>query len=264
MNQTQYSKYSLLQFWALAWSWILVCSHVISGLLTLSFHFPFATQETKNRLIQNWSKRLLSIFGVELMLRNSEILPTSPYLLAANHISWMDIHAINAFKPIRFVAKSDVEGWPIFGWMAKQLGTLFIKRDNSRHGKYVANEVAKVLETQSVCIFPEGTSTVGESVLPFKPNLFESAVIAHTPVYSLAITYRSTSTGERSEIAAFIGDMGLLESMAKILRNHQLLVELSFIPPSGGSPEASKDRKWLALHSQEAISKYLKSNQHLM
>ena len=264
MNQNQNSKQYFIQFGAIAWSWILVWSHVISGLMTLSFRFPFATQETKNRLIRDWSKRLLSIFGIELMLKNSEILPNTSYLLASNHISWMDIHAINAFKPIRFVAKSDVEEWPVFGWMAKQLGTVFIKRDSVRHGKQVANEVAKVLETQSVCIFPEGTSTVGEGVLPFKPNLFESAVIAHTPVYSLAITYRSTVTGEKSEIAAFIGDMGLLESMAKILRNRQLLVELSFIPPSGGSPESSKDRKWLALHSQEAIANQLKGNQPLM
>jgi len=264
MSQKQPSTQPLSLCCISTWSWILVWAHVVSGLLTLSFQFPFASQKTKNRLIQNWSQKLLSIFGISLVLNNSEILPSTPYLLASNHISWMDIHAINAFKPIRFVAKSDVEGWPVFGWMAKQLGTVFIKRDNSRHGKHVANEVAKVLETQSVCIFPEGTSTVGEGVLPFKPNLFESAVIAQAPVYSLAITYKSATSGERSEVAAFIGDMGLLESMAKILNNRQLVVELSFIQPSGASPESSRDRKWLALHSQEAISAYLKGNQRLM
>jgi 1-acyl-sn-glycerol-3-phosphate acyltransferase len=260
MNQNQPPKNSPPQFWATLWSWALVWIHVISGLITLSFQFPFLSQDAKNKHIQNWSKRLLSIFGIKLILRNSEILPDTPYLLAANHISWMDIHAINAFKPIRFVAKSDVEGWPVFGWMAKQLGTVFIKRDNSRHGKHVANEVANVLETQSVCIFPEGTSTVGESVLPFKPNLFEAAVIAQVPVYSLAISYRSRLSGERSEVAAFVGDMGLLESMAKILRDRKLIVELTFLPPSGAIPGSSRDRKWLALHSQEAISNQLKGN----
>ena len=176
----------------------------------------------------------------------------------------MDIHAINAFKPIRFVAKSDVEGWPIFGWMAKQLGTVFIKRDNARHGKKVAEDVSRVLVSHSVCIFPEGTSTIGVSVLPFKPNLFESAVIANAPVYSLAIAYFSSVTGERSEATAFVGEMGLLESMAKILNDRQLIVELTFLPPSGGHPEASRDRKWLALHSQEAISNYLNGHQPLM
>lgn len=260
MTQNRPTTHDTPHYWLRAWSWTQVWAHVIAGLLTLFIRFPFATQELKNKLIQNWSIKLLRIFGIELRLKNPEILPTTPYLLASNHISWMDIHAINAFKPIRFVAKSDVEGWPIFGWMAKQLGTVFIKRDNSRHGKYVANEVARVLETQSVCIFPEGTSTVGEGVLPFKPNLFESAVIARVPVYSLAISYKSSLTGQKTDVAAFVGDMGLLESMAKILHDRQLIVDLVFLAPSGATPEASKDRKWLALHSQEAISGVLKGN----
>jgi 1-acyl-sn-glycerol-3-phosphate acyltransferase len=264
MNPNQGPKNSPLQFGAKVWLWVQVWSHVVSGLLTLSFQFPFLNQEAKNKQIQTWSQKLLSIFGIELLIQNAAILPSTPYLLASNHISWMDIHAINAFQPIRFVAKSDVEGWPVFGWMAKQLGTVFIQRDNARHGKHIASEVAKVLETQSVCIFPEGTSTVGESVLPFKPNLFESAVISHSPVYSLAISYKSKISGQRSEVAAFVGDMGLIESMSNILGDRDLLVELSFLPPSGASPEASKDRKWLALHSQEAISGYLKGNQRLM
>ena len=264
MNQKKTSGHFLLKRVATIWPWVLVWSHVIGGLVTLSIRFPFASQESKDELIQQWSKRLLSIFGIELRLKNSDILPPTPYLLASNHISWMDIHAINAFKPIRFVAKSDVEGWPVFGWMAKQLGTVFIKRDNARHGKYIANEVAKVLEIQSVCIFPEGTSTVGEGVLPFKPNLFESAVIAKAPVYSLAISYKSSISRERSEVTAFVGEMGLLESMARILNNRQLLVELSFITPSDTNPEASQDRKLLALHCQDAISYHLKRDQRLM
>jgi len=100
--------------------------------------------------------------------------------------------------------------------------------------------------------------------MPFKPNLFESAVIAGVPVYSLAISYKSLVSGERSEVAAFVGDMGLLESMALILKDRKVVVELAFLPPSGASPEASKDRKWLALHSQEAISGYLEGNHRLM
>ncbi|WP_071466897.1 lysophospholipid acyltransferase family protein [Polynucleobacter asymbioticus] len=247
-----------------AFNWLRVWSHVFGGLATLCFRFPFARQPTKNKLIQNWSIHLLSILGIELRLNNADILPAAPFLLASNHISWVDIHAINAFQPIRSVAKSEVEGWPVFGWMAKQLGTIFINRNNSRHGKYIANEVAKALKTQSVCIFPEGTSTVGDTVLPFKPNLFEAAVIAQVPVYSLVISYKSAESGERSDIPAFIGDMGLLESISSILSHRKLTVELTFILPSGSSPSASRDRKWLALYSQEAILGQLKGNQPLM
>lgn len=247
-----------------AWQWTQIWCHVISGLLTIASRFPFANSESKNQLIQVWSIRLLNIFGIQLKVVGGGMLPTTPFLLAANHISWMDIHAINAFSPILFVAKSDVESWPIFGWMAKQLGTVFIKRDNARHGKQVAGVIATVLKRESVCIFPEGTSTIGDGVLPFKPNLFEAAVIADVPVYSLAVCYTSPLTGMRSEAPAFVGEMGLLESMGNILRCPGLIVELTFLPPSGASPSTSRDRKWLALHSQEAISTRLKGVQPTM
>lgn len=237
--------------------WILVWVHVLRGVITLLVTFPKSNPATKDIHIKNWSKRLLSLFGLELKINNPLIIPSTSYLLASNHISWIDIHAINAFKPIRFVAKSEVETWPIFGWMAKQLGTVFIERGNSRHAIQVVGNMTKALETESICIFPEGTSTEGYSVRPFKANLFESAVISHAPVYSLAIEYFDRKTGLRTDITAFVGEMGLLESMSKILKHRNIRVELTFFPPSSASPQFSNDRKWLALHSQEQISGYL-------
>ena len=255
---------SAKKYWTRAWLWMQVWCHVISGLLTLSLKFPFVGQKVKDGQIKSWSRRLLLIFGINLKVVNCGCLPSTPFLLAANHISWMDIHAINAFRPIRFVAKSDVESWPVFGWMAKQLGTVFIRRDSARHGRQVASMVSKVLEIESICIFPEGTSTIGEDVLPFRPNLFESAVLADVPVFSLAISYRSAESGARSTAPAFVGDMGLLESMANILRSPGLIVELTFLPPPIQSSAEPKDRKLLALYSQEAISTLLKGDQGLM
>jgi 1-acyl-sn-glycerol-3-phosphate acyltransferase len=227
------------------------------GVATLLILFPASKPPAKEAHVKSWSKRLLAIFGIELKINNPAIVPNTPYLLASNHISWMDIHVINAFKPIRFVAKSEVESWPIFGWMAKQLGTVFIERGNSRHAIQVVSNMVSALRTESICIFPEGTSTDGSSVRPFKANLFESAVISQTPVYSLAIEYFDRRSGLRTDITAFIGEMGLLESMSNILKHRNIRVELSFFPPSAASPGFSNDRKWLALHSQEQISAYL-------
>jgi 1-acyl-sn-glycerol-3-phosphate acyltransferase len=240
-----------------AWLWVVIWLHVISGLFTLFVIFPWANSKSKKLHIQRWSKKLLRIFGIEMKAKNPNILPSQPFLLSSNHISWMDIHAINALIPIRFVAKSEVEGWPVFGWMAKQLGTVFIKRDSSRHAHLVVGGLAKTLSSESVCIFPEGTSTEGETVRPFKPNLFESAVMAEVPVYSLAIRYLAKDTRIRSNVPAFVGDMGLLESMSQILKSRNLIVEITFFPPSGFAPEMPSDRKWLALHSHEQISRYL-------
>ena len=243
--------------------WMAIWVHVLAGVATLFIVFPFANSKTKKFHIQKWSVRLLKIFGIQLQVVNAAILPNSSYLLSSNHISWMDIHAINAFTPIRFVAKSEVEKWPIFGWMAKQLGTVFIKRDSSRHAHFVVGEMTAVLKLQSVCIFPEGTSTNGETVRPFKPNLFESAVMANVPVCTLAIRYLSKATGLRSEVPAFIEEMGLLESMSNMLRNRNLIVELTFFSPPEASPDKPQDRKLLALHSYEQISNHLNTSNFL-
>ena len=237
--------------------WLLVWAHVMRGVLTLLILFPSSKPSAKDAHIKSWSKRLLGIFGINLQINNLSIVPNTPYLLASNHISWMDIHVINAFKPIRFVAKSEVESWPIFGWMAKQLGTVFIERGNSRHAIQVVGNMINVLATESICIFPEGTSTDGNSVRPFKANLFESAVISQVPVYSLVIEYFDRKSGLRTDVTAFIGEMGLLESMSNILKHRNIRVELTFFSPSAASPGFSNDRKWLALHSHEQISSYL-------
>lgn len=264
MNTQQPKASILLSPLTIAWYWVEVWIHVLKGIALLSLWFPFVNPEQKSKLIREWSLRLLVIFGLQIQINNLKILPSTPYLLASNHISWLDIHAINAMIPVRFVAKSEVANWPIFGWMARQLGTIFIQRNNARHAKHVAGKLAKVLQSEPICIFPEGTSTDGDSVMPFRPNLFEAAILADVPVYPMAINYRSTITGLRSKTAAFIGDMGLLESMSNIIRDRHLIVELSILSPVSSSIDSTRDRKWLALSCHEAIITCLKGDQKLM
>jgi 1-acyl-sn-glycerol-3-phosphate acyltransferase len=119
--------------------------------------------------------------------------------------------------------------------------------------------MAEVLQAESVCIFPEGTSTLGEAVLPFKPNLFESAVVAQTPVFPLALQYFSRSTGLRSESPAFIGEMGLLESISNVINNRFLVVEITVLPAFSQSRLMGPiDRKLLAGYCQESIAQTFK------
>lgn len=241
------------------WAWSQIAIHVICGVCTLSFLFPFLGRKDKDRKIQQWSRHLLNIFNIELVVQGAGLLHHEPHLIASNHISWIDIHVMNAFQPIRFVAKSEVEGWPIFGWMAKQLGTVFIRRDNARDARQVVSQMAEVLKTESICIFPEGTSTVGVTVLPFKPNLFESAILAQRSVFPVAIQYFSKETGNRSESPAFIGNMGLLESMSNIMKNRALVAKITIIEPYLDDSQSPLDRKQLANRSQEAIAKALQT-----
>jgi len=239
------------------WIWAQIWIHVLCGVCTLSFIIPFLSRENKDKKIQAWSKRLLNIFNIELEVQDAKLLGSTPHLIASNHISWLDIHVINAFKPIRFVAKSEVASWPIFGWMATQLGTVFIRRDSARHARLVVAHMADVLKTQSICIFPEGTSTIGSTVLPFKPNLFESAIVAQTPVCPIAIQYISKITGVRSESPAFVGDMGLLESMSRVIEDRSLLAKITILAPCFPGSSSNLDRKELANTCQESIAKTL-------
>ncbi|SNX29551.1 lyso-ornithine lipid acyltransferase [Polynucleobacter meluiroseus] len=237
------------------WRWLMIIGHVISGVGILCFLFPFLNRQKKDQKIQQWCARLLAIFHLKLVVRGAERLTKTPYLMISNHISWIDIHVINSFKPIRFVAKSEVKSWPIFGWMATQLGTVFIRRDSTRQARLVVEQMAEVLKSESVCIFPEGTSTSGGSVLPFKHGLFEAALVAQTPVFPLAVQYFSTETGLRSEATAFIGEMGLLESMANILKSRHLQARLTVLEPFPYGSQEVPDRKHLANYCHEAISR---------
>lgn len=257
MKNSQTKVISTPSSYQRCWVWTRILLHVISGVCTLLFIFPFVSQTQKDRHIQQWSKQLLKIFHIQLRVVGADKLVSTPYLLASNHISWLDIHVINAFKPVRFVAKSEVRAWPVFGWMAVQLGTVFIRRDSARHARQVVDQMAAVLKAESVCIFPEGTSTAGESVLPFKPNLFESAILAKVPVTPVAIAYRSRSTGLRSDAPAFIGEMGLLESMSNVISNRDIEAHLSLLEPYLISNAANPDRKELAVYCQESIAKTL-------
>lgn len=240
--------------------WLAVWLHVLRGVFTLLLLFPFICTKSKINHVQRWSKRLLKIFGIQLEVSGSEYLVSTSYLLVSNHVSWMDIHVINSFRPIRFVAKSEVRKWPIFGWMAKELGTVFIRRDSARHARQVVGEMGAALQISPICIFPEGTSTAGKGVETFKPNLFEGAVLAQVPVCSMAIAYFDRITGIHSEVPAFVGDMGLLESMANILKNRRLSVQLQFFRPIDTNMAGQTDRKWLAQTCQAQIESYLKQH----
>lgn len=92
--------------------------------------------------------------------------------VVANHASWLDIFALNARKRIYFVAKSEVSAWPGIGWLARATGTVFIKRIRQEAAGQVDVFRERMAAGHRLLFFPEGTSTDGRRVLPFKPTLF--------------------------------------------------------------------------------------------
>jgi 1-acyl-sn-glycerol-3-phosphate acyltransferase len=233
-----------------------IIGQVFKGCFILLLVFPWLKTEQRHQSIRHWCKQLLGIFNMRLSVIGAERLEDTHYLMAANHISWIDIHVINAFKPHYFVAKSEVASWPIFGWMAKQLGTLFIERGKSNSIRNMIQEIAEQLSQKAICIFPEGTSTDGWQVAPFKPNLFEAAIVASAPVYVLTIQYFYLQTGKKTTAPAFIGDMGLVDSMWNLICSPPICAQISI---SEKLP-ALKDRKALAELSQSLIAVQLRES----
>lgn len=112
----------------------------------------------------------LAILGIGYRREGAPL--DGPGLVVANHVSWLDIFALNAGQRIYFVAKEEVSGWPGIGWLARVTGTIFIRRHRRAAGEQVAQFRKRLIAGHRLLMFPEGTSTDGLRVLPFKPTLF--------------------------------------------------------------------------------------------
>jgi 1-acyl-sn-glycerol-3-phosphate acyltransferase len=154
----------------------------------------------------------------------------APLMLVANHISWLDIHALNTVLPARFVAKSEVRDYPLVGWLSGRIGTLFIRRARPRDVGRVTGRLAEILRGgDPVAIFPEGTTSDGAAVLKFHSSLLQAAVQAGAGLQPVAIRYLRAD-GSRCMEAAFIGSTTLWESLKTIAAQPAIEAELTFLP----------------------------------
>ena len=215
-----------------------------------------STKNQQERIIRFWCKRLLSIFeiNVEVTGLESNLVNQKKYLMVANHISWMDIIVIQSIKPCIFVAKSDVASWPLFGWVAQMTGTIFIKRDKVSDIKKALKKMKRRLIKRSVCIFPEGTSSNGRYLLPFKSNLFQSSIDTQKSILPLCLRYEQKNT--YTDKTAFVDDMSLLDSIIKIKQEKDIRAIVEVLQPI----RPRYNRKELASYTQEIIRNNLSQN----
>ncbi|WP_081535966.1 1-acyl-sn-glycerol-3-phosphate acyltransferase [Rhodovulum sp. P5] len=182
--------------------------------------------------------------------------------VVANHSSWLDIFALNARKRIYFVSKAEVADWPGIGWLARATGTVFINRDR-REAKAQANLFEKRLKANhKLLFFPEGTSTDGRRILPFKTTLFaafftdELKDILH--IQPVTVIY-SAPEGQDPAFYGWWGDMGFGPHLLKVLAaKPQGGVELVYHPPLKVADFA--DRKALAKACEASVRSGLPSD----
>jgi 1-acyl-sn-glycerol-3-phosphate acyltransferase len=156
---------------------------------------------------------MLEVLGVGLEVRGTPP-GRGPLLLVANHISWLDILVMHAARHCRFVAKSDVRRWPLIGTLATGGGTLYIERESRRDAMRVVHQMAAAFEGGDIlAVFPEGTTSDGQALLPFHSNLIQAAVATGTPVQPVALLFIDADTGRTSLTPCYVGDDTLLGSV---------------------------------------------------
>ncbi|HUS19654.1 MAG TPA: lysophospholipid acyltransferase family protein [Terriglobales bacterium] len=190
------------------------------------------------------------IFALRMLGVRYEVVGDIPAagLIVSNHLSYLDIMVFSAVAPMLFVSKKEVRDWPIMGLLAHLAGSRFLDRSRSADAHRVQNEVQAALdEGCRVLVFPEGTSTDGNSILPFKAAMFESAVGRHD--ITVAHLAYSVSAGSVSDDVCFWGEMAFLPHLVRILSKRWIEARIQF-----GQPARFADRKQAAIETNRLVT----------
>jgi 1-acyl-sn-glycerol-3-phosphate acyltransferase len=225
--------------------------HLARGVLIAALLFPFHNAERRRREIQRWSRKLLALLAVRLSVHGT---PPSksvrPLMLVSNHVSWLDIFAIDAVVPSRFVAKSEVRSWPVMGWLCERVGTLFIERARRHDTVRINHAAGDALRAGDVfAVFPEGTTTDGSTVLKFHASLLAPALEAGAAIQPVALRFERTD-GSLCTEAAYDGEKSLWDALMGITSEREIVARVWFLPPI--APEQSH-RRDLARAARDAI-----------
>ena len=209
-------------------------------LLTLVF-LPFGRKRFLRTIIAQvpfWARTYSAIMGVRVRVRGRENIPQDEnFCIIANHMSYMDILFIGYQFPLIFVSKKEVKRWPLLGWMASMQGTVYV--DRSLRGKadrpYIRQIIARLKEGFNMVIFPEGTSSNGKDVLPFKKTIFTCPVQAGVPILPVTIRYVSIQgepvTTANRDIICWYGAMHFADHFWRFINIARSEVELIIHPP---------------------------------
>ncbi len=204
-------------------------SHLAVGVFIVATRYSRLAQAERAVVTRRWAQQALKILGVSIKVQgvNPGFYPPNT-LLVANHVSWLDIAALNSCTVSRFVAKREIRSWPLIGWLAYVAGTLFIDRSNRRDASRVNQILADAMSNGGcMAVFPESTTSDGSSLLPFKASLFEAALLSGGTVQPVSLRYQRPDGSLLLE-AAYIGQISLFQSIGKVLSVPQIEVEICY------------------------------------
>jgi len=179
-----------------------------------------------------------------------------PLLIVSNHVSWLDIMVLSAVAPVSFVAKKEVNSWPFFGSLARLQRTVFVDRERRHATGSGHDDMRERLKQGDILVlFPEGTSSDGRRVLPFKSSFFGAAAYEGVLVQPVSLAYRGhrnmPMTRRLMPSFAWYGDMDLAPHLLEALTAGPIEVAVICHPPLSLSGERS--RKALARHAEDLV-----------
>ncbi len=210
-----------------------------------------AAARTHRFFLSTWSRLSMAILGVRLHVRGTP--PRPPFFYASNHLSYLDIIVLMSQLDATFLSKKEVAGWPVLGFLARCVGTLFIDRTRKSDLVRVIAEVRTRLDRgQGVIVFPEGTSTDGSEVRSFRPSIFEVPLQAGLPIHYGSLSYETPVGCVPANLSVcWWGDMTFGAHFLSLLSLPRIEAWLTF----GGEPITAEDRKTMAVDSQRAIAR---------
>jgi 1-acyl-sn-glycerol-3-phosphate acyltransferase len=196
-----------------------------------------------------WSRVCLWISGVSVEAHGTP--PSRPFFLVSNHLSYVDIWVLHSQVVGCFLAKQEVSSWPGIGLLARGAGTVFVDREARRDVMRAGSVLGDTLQRgDGVIVFPEGTSTDGTDIQPFKASLFQVAVDAGLAVRTASLHYATTSGDEpASQVVSWWGDMSFGPHVLRFMRLKHVVATVRFQEAA----LKNTDRKVLAECARQAI-----------
>jgi len=242
-------------------AWRVVAHLLVTLTLLLPFLITALVYLPGARAIQRlWARATTAILGFQVRVIG-EARQTRPTLFAANHVSYFDIAVFLRTVRGAFVAKSEVADWPFFGITGRLTKTVFIKRDPAEARQQRDLLVGRLRAGQNLILFPEGTSTDGSAVLPFKSSLFgvaeDPSLRESLAVQPVSICYSRSRdgtplSGKLRGLYAWFGGANMVPHYFRALAAEGARVEVRFHPPIAVTAET--DRKQLAAAAQDAVT----------
>lgn len=238
------------------WRVPLLLLHIVLGIglcsLILSWNQHVVMKDGRepfaHRMIRWWSVILLRIFGLRSVRIGQP--QRDPLLFVANHTSWIDIVMLHSQRAACFVAKAEIAGWPLVGWLARNGGTIFHRRGSNHSLSTVMQAmVERLREGRSVAVFPEGGTGYNGVLKIFHARIFQAALDAEVPVQPVAL--RFARDGRRVIDAGFREDESFLHNIVRMLGEAPLDAEVHFLAPVPSTPDA---RRRMAELSRERIA----------